>query len=289
MGKNQKYILELYTCLRASRGKHIGLNAICRCYWSSQVVILFFCSFTAATPAAIAPSASQLGVMPSSIPTLPLAMSVPLTTSASTPNPSQVTAATGPIASSSALALMLNAASGNLPQDALAGDRVFITHGLPTVPKSLLEKIQRWEFIDLVDLLPAQSAHDDLMNPMARFTLFPGCEFIRPKRRQIQSIMEWVKAFTVYMAVLLQKHPSQLMEMLAYQLTVIKAAQQYDGLQWRAYDTHFRLSAAATGNKTWSKIGYRPLYQIFHWSGKSGDNMLNLRQLTTRCSKLPFS
>ena len=102
--------------------------------------------------------------MPSSIPTLPLAVSVPLTTSASTPNPSQVTAATGPIASTSALALMLNAASGNLPQDALAGDRIFISHGLPTVPNSLLEKIQRWEFIDLVDLLPAQSAHDDLMN-----------------------------------------------------------------------------------------------------------------------------
>ena len=107
------------------------------------LVILFFCSFTAATTAAIAASASQLGIMPSSIPTLPLAMSVPLTTSASTPNPSQVTAATGPIASSSALALMLNAASGNLPHDALAGDRVFITHGLPTIPKSLLEKIQR--------------------------------------------------------------------------------------------------------------------------------------------------
>ena len=38
------------------------------------------------------------------------------------------------------------------------------------------------------------------------------------------------------------------------QLTIIKAAQQYDGLQWRAYDTHFRVAAAATGNREWSKV-----------------------------------
>jgi hypothetical protein len=59
----------------------------------------------------------------------------------------------------------------------------------------------------------------------ARFTLFPGCEFIRPKRRQIETIMELVKAFTVYTAVLLQKHPAQVNELLAYQLTIIKASQ----------------------------------------------------------------
>ena len=48
------------------------------------------------------------------------------------------------------------------------------------------------------------------------------------------------------------KHPTAIHELLAYQFTIIKASQQYDGLQWRAYDTHFRISAAATGNKRWS-------------------------------------
>ena len=43
-------------------------------------------------------------------------------------------------------------------------------------------------------------------------------------------------------------------ELLAYQLTIIKASQHYDGLQWRAYDTHFRVAAAATGNRSWSKL-----------------------------------
>jgi len=42
--------------------------------------------------------------------------------------------------------------------------------------------------------------------------------------------------------------------LLAYQLTIIKASQQYDGLYWRAYDTHYRVNAAATGNCTWSRL-----------------------------------
>lgn len=104
--------------------------------------------------------------------------------------------------------------------------------------------------MDLAELLPAPTAYDEIMNPPAKFTLFPGCEILRPKRRQIESIIEWVKAFTVYSAALLQKFPEQRNELLAYQLTIIKASQQYDGLQWRAYDTHFHVSAAATNNKT---------------------------------------
>ena len=36
--------------------------------------------------------------------------------------------------------------------------------------------------------------------------------------------------------------------------TNLLASQQYDGLQWRVYDTHFRVSVAATGNKSWSKL-----------------------------------
>ena len=48
--------------------------------------------------------------------------------------------------------------------------------------------------------------------------------------------------------------PTRVPELLAYQLTIIKAAQSYDGLQWRAYDAHFRVAAAAPGKKSWSKL-----------------------------------
>ena len=127
-----------------------------------------------------------------------------------------------------ALALMLNSLTGDLPQ--AAKDMVFISSGLPTVPKQLLEKIQHWEYVDPAELLPAPSTYDECANPPVKFTLFPGCEILRPRRRQIESIIDWVKAFTVCSAALLQKHPDQRNELLAYQLTIIRAAQQYDGL-----------------------------------------------------------
>ena len=57
--------------------------------------------------------------------------------------------------------------------------------------------------------------------------------------------------FTVVVAI---KEPERFSELLAYQLTIIKAAQSYDGLQWRAYDTYFRVAAAAIGNRSLSKV-----------------------------------
>ena len=210
-------------------------------------------SLSLAAFSAASSAAAVLGIIPSSIPALPVVTTTPTTTSTLSATANTVLASTGECSTpTTALALMLNSLTGNIPH--AAKDRVFISSGLPTVPKQLLEKIQRWEYIDLVELLPAPTVYDEMVNAPAKFTFFPGCEILRPKRRQIESIVDWVKAFTVYCAALLQKHPEQRNELLAYQLTIIKASQQYDGLQWRAYDTHFRVSAAATGSKSWSKL-----------------------------------
>ena len=117
----------------------------------------------------------------------------------------------------------------------LDSEGVAIENGLPTVPKSFVEKIQKWEYVVVADLLPAQSLHDQMTNSRARFTLFPGCELV---------------CFT---AVVTMKEPALVSELLAYQL-IIKAAQSHDGLQWRAYNTYFWVAAAAISNRSWSKL-----------------------------------
>lgn len=201
--------------------------------------------------------------MPSAIPSLPAASAAAsLTPTPPCTTPAALCSALSTSASGvlpdtpSPLALVLGSLAGGQALSATTTERVLIGVGLPTIPKALLEKIQRWEFTDLVDLLPAPSTYDAVANssPQAQFVLFPGCELARPKRRQILSIVEWVQAFTVYTAAIVQKFPAAVNELLAYQLTIIKSAQQYDGLQWRAYDTHFRISAAATGNRQWSRL-----------------------------------
>ena len=219
--------------------------------------------------------------MPASIPALPVA-------AASRPSPSEppATASSATVAASLAWATMLSALSG----DPASGDpasqlkqcreRVAIGSGLPTVPKRLVERIQKWEYVDLAELLPSQSLHDQVVDSRAKFTLFPGYEIVRPKKRQVESITDWVKAFTVFTAVVATTEQTRVPELLAYQLTIIKAAQSYDGLQWRAYDAHFRVAAAATGNKSWSKLDVDLYTRFFTWACKGPAMLCNMRYLT---------
>lgn len=98
----------------------------------------------------------------------------------------------------------------------------------------------------------------------ARFSLFAGWEFVCSKRKQIETILDWVQPFSIYMAALVAKFPEVTTELISYQPT---AAQQYDGLQWRAYDTHYRVNAAATGLRYWSKLDTDLYTRFFYWSG----------------------
>ena len=74
----------------------------------------------------------------------------------------------------------------------------------------------------------------------------PSRRCVSHKKRHITDIADWAQAFAVYTAALVRE--------LAYMVTIIKASQQYDGLYWRAYDTHYRLTAVATGNRNWSRL-----------------------------------
>lgn len=55
--------------------------------------------------------------------------------------------------------------------------------------------MHRWEYNDLAQLLLQTSAHDAATPEVDphRFVLFPGCEFIKTKKQNIQTIIEWVR------------------------------------------------------------------------------------------------
>ena len=207
----------------------------------------------------------MLGNMPSTIPNLPVfaGSSGGSDSTMSTDNSTSITtsstlsaAMASENAAQSQLAWLLPALSYAASNVQKPSDRILVAPGFPTLPKQLLDKIHRWEYVDLVDLLPSTSSHDaSIPEPSSpRFLLFPGCEFVRHKKRQIANIADWIQAFTVYVAAMSTKYPEATLDLLAYQLTIIKASQQYDGLYWRAYDTHYRVNAAASGNRKWAKL-----------------------------------
>ena len=202
------------------------------------------------------PAAELLSHIPSFSVSQPIAPIVP-----STPLPSEVAPTTlvwsvsssAPVGAEPSLAGQLAALLQRVSQpEASARDRVTIGPGLPTIPCKLLDKMHRWEYIDLAE----PSAHDATTPEVDphRFVLFPGCEFIKPKKHSIESISQWVKAFAIYTAAMGNRFVEAIPEMLAYMLVIVNASEQYDGLYWRTYDTHFRVNAAATGNRQWSRL-----------------------------------
>ena len=132
-----------------------------------------------------------------------------------------------------------------------------IGNGFPCIPKKLLTKIVNWEFVDLSELLTASNPMEAISSsglPSARFSVFLVCEVVRHCKHQITNTTNWCLAFVAYAAAIITQHPSASLELVAYMTIILKASQQYVGLTWRAYDTHYPTKAAASRNLRWSQL-----------------------------------
>ena len=86
------------------------------------------------------------------------------------------------------------------PKNTDASALLSIGPGLPPVPNKLVLRIQAGEFIHMAELLP-----DHL-----RISTTPSKDdkkATKQKRRQVTNILEWIQCFSIYVAVLTQKHP----------------------------------------------------------------------------------
>ena len=129
---------------------------------------------------------------------------------------------------------------------------VYVGEGLPPVPPKLAERIKRWEYIEMSELLPEfWSKPDDMDNKQAAAR----------RRRQVTEIFTWVQCFATYTSVLSGSYPETVPELLAYLVTITRVSQDFAGLAWVRYDASFRRQAAITGNRKWSQVN-PSLYSI---------------------------
>ena len=196
--------------------------------------------------------------MPTSLPNLPACSAgSSLAPAGVLPSTSPPVGACASTASDSVASWLLHALASQSQGPGASSEKVLIGNGLPCIPKKLVTKIRNWEFVDLAELLPSTNPLETAAfhgPPSGRFALLPGLDVVRQRRKQILTIGDWILAFAAYTATLVSQHPAATLEMLAYMMTIIRASQQYDGLHWRAYDYHYRLTAAASGNKNWSRL-----------------------------------
>ena len=142
----------------------------------------------------------------------------------------------------------LNAGGKKAPPAGLS-----IGAGLPPVPQKLVAKIQSGEFVDMAELLPDRMGLSAARNDLATDEK-EGKQGSKSKRRQVTNILEWVQCFSIYMAVVSEKHPDRIKDLLGYQALIVEARMEYDSETWLGYDRRFRQTVAATPDAVWARI-----------------------------------
>ena len=155
---------------------------------------------------------------------------------------------------------------------------IYLGDGLPPVPARLAGRIGRWEFIEMVDLLPEFWS-----------TLKPGESSAKrtKAKKRVQDINVWLQCFALYVGVMATKSPERVPELMAYMISILRASQEYDGSAWATYDAAYRRQAAATGHQRWSKIN--PSLYTVCFTGKARkaircDLCLSAGHKTEECS-----
>lgn len=137
-----------------------------------------------------------------------------------------------------------------------------VAEGIPPISARLLEKIRKWEYVELSDIL-AETQHKaeedqfSLNGPQNQIILVQSADQLRKKRKQITDMESWLQAFSV-LAAALTVVPSTSKEestgLLAHMYLVTQIARDLHGLQWCKYDREFREWAAATSTRVWGTL-----------------------------------
>ena len=120
-----------------------------------------------------------------------------------------------------------------------------LSEALPVVPARLVRKIGRGEFVDMSELLKDNM---ELERRRAACGGEPSQGHLagRTGRREVPDVMSWLHSFSLYAAIMWERHPQKVKEMWAYQATMIAEARRCGGRGWLLYDSAFRQQAAAS-------------------------------------------
>lgn len=141
-----------------------------------------------------------------------------------------------------------------------------VGEGMAPVPKKLAEKIWKWEFVEMSEMV-AESWSQKLDEPSA------GLVAVNRRRRPVTELIPWVQCFATYISVMSRRFPESVPELLAYMTGIIRASREY-GPAWTQYHSAFRRQAVSTGNRIWSRIN--PSLYAVCFTGRA--------QGTPRCS-----
>lgn len=136
---------------------------------------------------------------------------------------------------------------------------VVVADGMPPITSRLLDKIRRWDYVDLALLIgePGPKAEEIPSLNEERVVLFQSLEQAQRRRKQIGDIQAWSQAFAVFMAALASASfttTEEVVGLIAHSHLILQLAKDMGGLRWLKYDQEYREWAAAKGIRKWGEL-----------------------------------
>lgn len=134
-----------------------------------------------------------------------------------------------------------------------------VAEGIPPIPTKLLEKVRRWEFIDLALLVTESGlkSEDFPASQDGRVILIQSVEQAQKRKKQIADVLTWSRAFAVLMAGLASAPATTMEEMvglIAHLHLVTQLHKDLGEARCLRYDQDFREWAAAKGVRKWGEL-----------------------------------
>ena len=143
---------------------------------------------------------------------------------------------------------------GSLPSKATSA---VVAEGVPPVSCRLVERIRKWEYVNLMDLLKDPTT-DHLVLVNGQLVAMRTDQ--RPRSsKAITDIFTWLQAFSVFKTVLLSSEDTTKEEaagLAAHCYLILQMSKDCQGTQWAKYDQDFHKWAAAKGIQKWGELNF---------------------------------
>ena len=208
----------------------------------------------------LAAGASPLGDMPSSMEVASLGLAVvSAATGAEDPLVSTgVSSVAGSSTSGKEVCSVVasSAAKGSKSAESVGSSAGFsLGHGFPLIPPKLVQKILKWEYVSMSELLPDNLELDRRSAEAQRGS---SCSSKSPKKRDLtedwKGLVAWSVSFNAFVAIVSRKHPSKFQELLAYHATILMEALRFGCKGWLSYDKMFREHVEKEPTSSWSML-----------------------------------
>ena len=135
---------------------------------------------------------------------------------------------------------------------------IVVAEGIPPVSCCLIEKVRKWEYINLADLLKDHNSSYQFIVVNGQVLSVPD-QKLRSRNRVIADIFTWLQAYNIFTAILLSAEDTTKEEaagLVAHSYLILQMSKNLQGSEWLQYKQTFHEWAAAKDIRKWGELNF---------------------------------